>query len=68
MNFENTRRVSYGTDGEDECATFIPRCSKCSRFVKADESVKFDSNAQPVGDNATCSRCGRVQMIWEGYL
>ena len=61
--YENTRRLIYG-DG----ASFIPRCQTCGRIVKADAEMTFDYEGQPVGENATCSKCGRVQMIFEGYI
>ena len=62
--WEGTRRLVYGDDG----ATFIPVCEKCCRFVKADETVKFTYESGPVVQpNATCSKCGRTKMIFEGY-
>lgn len=66
FTYEGVRRLSYG-EGEFEGATFIPVC-KCGRFVKADESVRLNGYGHPVGANATCSRCGRVEMIFEGYV
>ncbi len=59
--FENTRRVQYQSG-----ATFIPKCEKCFRFVKADSSIKI---GEVVTDrpNATCSKCGRTKMIFEGF-
>mgnify|MGYP001604301832 FL=1 len=44
-----------------------PVCVKCRRFVKADETVWFDSRDQPKTPNATCKKCGRTEMVWEGY-
>ena len=61
--YENTRRVSFRNG-----AMFVPRCNKCGRIVKAYKSVRFDGNGQPKGNNAMCKKCGRTQMIWEGYL
>jgi len=59
------RRIVYGADG----ATFVPVCAKCGRFVKADEVVYFNGfgerKRQP---NATCAKCGRVEMPFEGYI
>jgi hypothetical protein len=59
--YENFRRISYGEDG----ATFIPVCSKCGRFVKADKEIYVNeiTGLKP-GPNATCSKCGRVEMIF----
>ena len=65
--YEGTRRLCYG----DEGATFIPGCEKCGRFVKADETVTFtDGGDGPPADkpNATCSKCGRIKMVFEGYI
>jgi len=46
-------------------ATFVRRCEKCNRFVKADAiALVNDRDA----DNATCSKCGRTKMIFIGYL
>ena len=63
--YEGVRRISYGEDG----ATFIPVCEKCGRFVKADATVQISESAglkkQP---NATCSKCGRTEMIFEGFI
>lgn len=64
--YENVRRITYGND---ECLVFVPVCSNCGRFVVADETVNVNElSGQPSGDNATCSKCGRVSMIFEGYV
>ena len=63
--YQETSRITYGSEG----AMFIPVCSKCSRFVKANPEVTFDWRGQPVDmPNAKCSKCGETQMIWDGYL
>ena len=59
--------IRYG-DGEFEGMTFVRRCSKCSRFVKADDVIKINFEGQPIADNATCARCGRTSMLFVGYL
>ena len=66
---EGGRSIRYG-DGasEFEGATFCPVCPTCGRFVKADGEVTLRGDGQPVGSNATCSRCGRVEMPFEGYV
>ncbi|GEM_PF-2173948 len=65
--YENVRRVVYRFE-EYGAAYFIPVCSKCGRFVKADETIEINEvrglKKQP---NATCSKCGRVEMIFEGF-
>lgn len=61
--YENTTRKVYGG------WWFIPRCPQCGRIVKADDSISInglgDYKRQP---NATCARCGRVQMPCDGNL
>jgi len=60
---EGTRRIVYG-DG----ATFIPRCEKCGRFVKPDGKVWFNEITGLKNEaNATCSKCGRTKMLFEGF-
>jgi methionyl-tRNA synthetase len=62
--YEGVRRIVYG-----EGATFIPVCVKCGRFVKPDEIVFTSEGAglkkQP---NATCKKCGRTEMLFEGFI
>lgn len=61
--YEGMRRICY------EDATFVPVCEKCGRFVKADEKVYFNGLGELVSQpNATCSRCGRTTMIFEGFF
>jgi hypothetical protein len=62
--YENVRRLVYG-DG----AHFVPVCENCYRFVKADETVGFTHLGERVADepNATCFKCGRVKMLFEGF-
>ena len=58
------RRVRY-----ESGAQFVPVCEKCGRFVTADKTIKVSEGAglhpQP---NATCSKCGRTKMLFEGFL
>lgn len=62
--YEETKRLVYG-DG----ATFVPVCVKCGRFVKADERITFDGLGRLVDQpNATCSKCGRTKMMFEGFI
>ena len=50
-------------------ATFVPICPKCGRFVKADRTIMVSEGLglkeQP---NGTCKKCGRVEMIFEGFI
>jgi hypothetical protein len=63
--YDGMRRVVYGSNG----ASFIPVCEKCSRLVKADPVliVHGDGRVKDV-PNATCSKCGRTRMLFEGYV
>lgn len=62
--YENTRRVMY-LGG----ATFVPVCEKCGRYVKADDIIRA-SEGQGLSPetNATCAKCGRTRMIFEGFM
>ena len=69
--YEDVRRVVYG-----EGATFVPVCTGangasgegCGRFVKADKAVRMSESGLRSGTNATCKKCGRVEMLFEGFL
>lgn len=65
--YEYMRRVCYDSD-EYGLATFIPVCELCGRFVKADESILVGENGLSVETNATCKKCGRTHMIFEGFF
>lgn len=61
--YEGVRRVVY-----EGGATFVPVC-RCGRFVKADEVIGVHEELGLAKlPNATCSRCGRVQMLFEGFV
>ncbi len=63
--YENLRRVCYGED----CWSFIPVCPICGKFVKADKSINVnDSIGVKKEPNATCKKCGRVEMPCEGCV
>lgn len=61
--YENTPRKLY-----EDGACFIPVCIACHRFVKADEFVMSGENGLKPGPNATCSKCGRTEMHFEGFI
>lgn len=65
--YENVRRLVYGED-EYEGATFVPVCVKCGRFVKADKMVSFQKGTVADRLNATCRKCGRTRMLFEGFV
>jgi len=64
FEYEGMKRVVY-----DGGATFVPVCEKCGRFVKADKAIEVSEisglKKQP---NATCKKCGRVEMLFEGFF
>ena len=62
--YENTRRVAYNNG-----ATFIPACIKCGRYVKADDTIRYSEGRGLANEpNATCSKCGRTNMLFEGFM
>ena len=60
--FEGVRRIIYSND-----AVFVPVCSYCGRFVKADSSILISERGLVDQPNATCSKCGRIKMLFEGF-
>lgn len=67
--YENLRRVSYGeADSETGRAQFVPVCVTCGRFVTADKTIRFGSHTIAPGPNATCKKCGRTEMLFEGFF
>lgn len=64
FEYVGVRRVAY-----EGGAIFVPVCPNCGRFVKADASVMInDWSGLAKRPNATCSKCGRVEMIFEGFI
>lgn len=61
--YENTRRVVYKGG-----ATFVPVCAKCGRYVKADETIMVGDAGLKDQPNATCARCDRTKMLFEGFV
>lgn len=66
--YAGLRRVNYKTiDNGDMC--FVPVCPTCGRFVKADKTVSVNGLGELAPQpNATCAKCGRVKMLFEGYF
>jgi RNA polymerase subunit RPABC4/transcription elongation factor Spt4 len=64
FEYEEVRRITYG-----EGATFVPVCERCGRFVKPDQFILVNEvdglKDQP---NATCRKCGRTKMVFEGFV
>jgi len=64
IEYENFRRISY-----EGGAVFVPVCPKCGCFVKADDSIMVnDWSGLAEQPNATCTKCGRVEMPFEGFF
>ena len=64
FQYEGLRRIVY-VGG----ATFVPVCEKCGRFVRSDEKIIINGLEELVRQpNATCKRCGRVEMLFEGFF
>lgn len=62
--YEDVRRVSY-----ESGAVFVPVCRTCGRFVKADATIMVsDWGGLKKQPNATCSKCGRTEMLFEGFI
>jgi C4-type Zn-finger protein len=63
---ENTNYVMYGE------MMFLRRCPTCMRFVKADNTLPYFENVlteeKRFEPNATCKKCGRVEMDFLGYI
>ena len=67
--YEHVRRVVYGEeDSEYAGATFVPVCAKCFRFVRPDTTMRFQNYTVAPGPNAYCRKCGRTEMLFEGFL
>jgi hypothetical protein len=61
--------ISYEEHCEGGVPVFVRVCPNCSRFVKADESIKlFTMHPHIREPNASCKRCGRVEMPMEGFF
>jgi len=65
---ERTPMWFYGEDDDPEVLAFVRLCPNCARFVKPDDAVKINGLDELLReDNATCSKCGRVEMIFAGW-
>lgn len=64
FQYEKELRVQY-----EGGATFVRHCITCGRYVKPDRTIKENDEAglHP-GPNATCKKCGRTRMIFEGFI
>ena len=61
---ENTKLINY-----EGGAMFVRHCPKCGRFLKADKSIRINGLDDWIREpNATCSKCGRVEMDFLGWF
>lgn len=69
MSEQQAPMVTYNNGDDFDGATFSRQCPSCGRFIKPDESVTLDWEGQPKKNepNATCKKCGRVEMDFCGY-
>ena len=64
--YAETRRVIYQCD--DGNAQFVPVCPGCGRYVKSDAALRCGlANIRKI-PNATCTKCGRITMPFEGWV
>mgnify|MGYP001579451487 CR=1 FL=1 len=66
---EDTPMVSYGGGEEKSAMNFIRLCPNCGRFVKGDEKIEYRESDGLIesSPNATCKKCGRITMIFNGF-
>jgi len=69
--YEGMKRICYpdpgGENGDWGNTIFVPVCEKCRRFVKPDDSILLNYQGLIDQPNATCVKCGRTKMIFEGF-
>jgi len=66
--YENMKRTVYDCGDELGIASFVPVCPHCGRFVKSDAHISVNYNGLIRQPNATCSKCGRVEMPFDGFF
>ena len=67
--YEGTRRIVYGGyDADFGQPVFVPVCRTCGRLVKADPDVTVRGDGKVSEPNATCKKCGRTSMLFEGFI
>jgi len=65
--YVNGPRITYG-DSDEGLLCFVRVCEKCGRFVKADDTIRISIDGLDPGPNATCAKCGRTRMLFEGFF
>ena len=64
---DGTPIVCYGKPGDELYHAWYRVCPICGRFVKPDDRTKIPEY-QGNKPNATCKKCGRVQMDFCTWL
>lgn len=64
---EKTPTVMYGPTWDGEYHMYFRVCPKCGRFVKPDDKCAIPEY-QSMKPNATCKKCGRVQMPFVDWI
>lgn len=55
--------VLYGS------AMFDRRCRFCARYLKMPDEISIGEDSTAFdGDKATCSKCGPVKLVFEGFF
>jgi len=53
----------------DDGMTFIRRCKKCYRFVKAPDTMQCNGSGDYIETkNTVCSKCGPTSLIFVGWF
>lgn len=67
--YPNICRITYSDEDTDfGIAYFVPVCPQCGQFIKADNEIEHNLFGVITAPNATCSKCGRVAMPFEGWF
>jgi uncharacterized OB-fold protein len=64
---ENTPTIAYDSPDQGMWQLWYRTCPKCGRFVKPDARTRIPEYQQDE-PNATCAKCGRVQMPFAGWI
>ena len=64
---QHERMIAYDFGGEIGAASFVPRCTKCGRYVKPG-LVRAGVGGIVHEPNAICKHCGPVEMEFIGFF
>jgi hypothetical protein len=49
--------------------TFVPVCEKCRQFVRPNKTILTNEiTGLKDAPNASCKKCGRTKMLFEGFI